>query len=64
MKKLLITGISGGQGRDGILGDDGLILTSRNIEASNPNDTDLAEPLYGVAKVPVGETNFEISTPG
>lgn len=56
--------ILGGTGRDGILGDDGLILTSRNDEQANQNDDALAEPLHGIDKIPVGEANKEISTPG
>ena len=54
--------ISGGAGRDGILGDDGLIKTSRNEEKANPNDSDPAEALYGIAKL--DEVNVVISTPG
>ena len=59
----------GGPGQDGILGDDGLILTGRNNL--------FAEPLYGIAalhpdqgKIKPNETvdphslNAEISTPG
>jgi Ca2+-binding RTX toxin-like protein len=48
--------ISGGTGDDGVLGDDGRILVSRN---------GTAEPLYGIAAVPAGETADQfISTPG
>ena len=43
--------ISGGTGDDGILGDDGLLLTSRN---------GVAEPLYGIAAT----TQTVLSVPG
>ncbi|MGM1053714.1 MAG: hypothetical protein ACQEXO_15205, partial [Pseudomonadota bacterium] len=47
--------ISGGTGDDGILGDDGLILPSRNGQA---------EPLFGVDAIDEDELNKVISTPG
>jgi Ca2+-binding RTX toxin-like protein len=50
--------ISGGTDVDGLLGDDGRILTSRNTSASSGLPT---ETLYGIGYVTV---NLEISTPG
>jgi Ca2+-binding RTX toxin-like protein len=48
--------ISGGTGDDALLGDDGRIYTSRN---------GTAEPLYGIAAVPEGQTLDQlITTPG
>ncbi|MCH7645444.1 MAG: hypothetical protein IH974_11500 [Myxococcales bacterium] len=51
--------ISGGTGQDGVIGDDGRIYTSRN-------DTELPEPLYGIAIVETDRNSdhLEISTPG
>ena len=48
--------ISGGTGSDGILGDDGRIVTSRNSITG--------EPLSGVAAIPSGSLNLLITTPG
>ena len=60
--------ISAGTGDDGVLGDDGRILTSRNTYKSGNNDTALAEPLYGIAKVNAtgtsGVDSQSISSPG
>ena len=53
---------SGGTGHDAVLGDDGLVLTSRNVEKANKQDMSLSEPLYGVAKV--DSVNLYIDTPG
>ena len=47
--------ISGGTGNDGIISDDGVVLTSRN-------NTTLPESLYGIAAL--ANVNVEISTPG
>ncbi len=54
--------ISGGTGHDGIISDDGVVLTSRNVEKAGNNDATLSEPLYGIAKL--DEVNLLISTPG
>ncbi len=54
--------ISGGAGHDGIISDDGVVLTSRKVEKAGNNDAALSEPLYGVEKV--DEVNLQISTPG
>src|SRR5204863_7516204 len=48
--------ISGGTGSDGVLGDDGRIVTSRN--------TAVGEPLSGVAGIPATSQNLLITTPG
>jgi Ca2+-binding RTX toxin-like protein len=47
--------ISGGTGDDGILGDDGLLMVSRN---------GTAEPLYNIGAIPTGGLDLAISTPG
>ena len=59
--------MSGGTGDDGVLGDDGRIYTSRNVQMSNGNigPSDPAywsEPLFGIAKL--DSVNLLISTPG
>ncbi|NIQ03506.1 MAG: hypothetical protein GWM98_26665, partial [Nitrospinaceae bacterium] len=54
--------LSGGTGIDGMLGDDGRIYTSRNTEKANNSDTELSEPLFGIAKLE--DVDLLISTPG
>jgi len=54
--------ISGGTGDDGVLGDDGRIMTSRNVQAGTGGSDPMSEPLYGVLKV--AQTDQFISTPG
>ncbi len=48
--------ISAGTGIDGVLGDDGRIMTSRN--------GNLGEPLHGIAGLANNEMDVTISTPG